>query len=94
MLPHTLGVDDVKELSAALSGRYVNELSGGTRIICAPLPADAVCALSRVDGALWVFVDLDKPDALGHARAMLRESAGLDVAEPDAAPTPWGLHAL
>jgi hypothetical protein len=46
---------------------------GFLELRCRPLGGRAVCAAMAVDGVLWVVIDPDKPNAVGHAREMLEE---------------------
>lgn len=44
------------------------------RVVYDSLPGRAICAATVVDGLLWLVVDLDKPSANRHARAMILEA--------------------
>jgi hypothetical protein len=65
----------LKALQDALCGSYTLPIGNGeeARMICAPLPGRAIAVTARVRGVLVVCLDLDKPSAPGHARAMLEE---------------------
>lgn len=65
------------EVMGVLSARYAIDLCGGhVRLITAPLPGKAVCAIQWHQGVLCVLVDVEKPDAHSHAREMLRQWHG------------------
>lgn len=76
-MPTQLFQDDAIELMGLLSGEYVTTLAGGRIVvICTHLDGSAACAMARHSGVLYVFVDLSKPDAMRHARAMVRSEVG------------------
>lgn len=76
-MPTQLFQDDAVELMGFLSGEYITTLAGGRIIVvCTHLDGSAASAMARHGGVLYVFVDLSKPDAMRHARAMVRAEVG------------------
>ena len=87
-MPHNLTHDDVAQTLAALCGNYTLDVGRTVRTIGLSLPGKAVCAIlpDLGDGITRIVYDLDKPHALAHTRAMLREwwaSFREPVAYPD-----------
>ena len=82
----------LEELIAALSGSSGLTSGSYDRTLCdgsvelrsRPLGGRAVCAAITVNGVLWVFIDLAKPDVLEQARDMLIE--GRACSGPSAPP--------
>lgn len=86
-MPHNLTHDDLEHAFAALTGEYTIDV-GPIRLIGASLPGKVVCAILPPlgDGIVRVVHDLDKPNAVAHTRAMLKdwwESYSVPVAFPD-----------
>lgn len=76
-MPTQLFHDDAVELMGLLSGEYVTTLAGGRIVVvCTHLDGSAASAMARHCGVLYVFIDLAKPDAMRHARAMVRSEVG------------------
>ena len=81
LLNHLLDESCLDELVDALSdspnlsprGADLTLCEGFIELRCRPLDGRAVCAAMIVDGVLWIFIDPDKPNALGQARDMLDE---------------------
>lgn len=89
-MPHLLNSDALDALARALCGTYTLPLcEGGAQVVCAALPGRALVTATRRDGVLWVVLDLDKPAAPRHARAMLREWRDLYLAGFDAVDEPF-----
>lgn len=85
---HRLLAPDVFiELPLALRHRTSIVLAGGrVTILGRPLAGCAVCCMTVIDDDLWIIVDLEKPLARRHARAMLRE-CGIELM--CGIPDPW-----
>lgn len=81
--------ETARDTIAFLGGEYVTTLQCGTTIYCTCLPGDTVSAAAHMPDGLHVFLDLNKPDAVRHARRMLQEWLNLDLTE-----TPAGLVEL
>jgi hypothetical protein len=67
--------EGLQALNDVLCGSYTVPLGpdGDARLVVASLPGRAIVVAARVNGVLVVCMDLDKPSAPGHARAMLEE---------------------
>lgn len=67
--------EGLRALSDVLCGTYTVPLGpdGDARLVVASLPGRAIVVAARVKGVLVVCMDLDKPSAPGHARAMLED---------------------
>lgn len=74
-MPHNLTTDDITQTLAALCGTYALDVGQTVRAIGVSLPGKAVCAIlpDIGDGITRIVLDLDKPHALAHTRAMIRE---------------------
>lgn len=80
-MPHLLNPESIDALGRALCGTYTLPVSAdGARVICESLPGRAIVVAARVGDELVVVIDLDKPSAPRHARAMLREWRDLHLA--------------
>jgi hypothetical protein len=51
------------------------------RVVYDSLPGRAICAATVADGLLWLVLDLDKPSAPRHARAMILDAQGSEHAQ-------------
>lgn len=69
----------LKELDQVLNSGCIS--MDHVRIVYDSLPGRAICAGTVDDGLLWLVVDLDKPSAHRHVRAMLLDIQGTDYAE-------------
>jgi hypothetical protein len=62
----------VKELRRIFSGIYAMELANGAlHVRIRPLPGSLIAAGVRRPDGLWLFMDREKPGAVGHAREMI-----------------------
>lgn len=92
--------EGLRALNDALCGTYTLPIGtdGEAKVLCRSLPGRAIAAAARVDGVLVVCLDLDKPSASRHARAMLAEwrrqfLGDVSVPEPRREPCPLSLAA-
>lgn len=86
-MAHLLSPDDIETLMRALAGSCSVPIGDGeVRVVCAPLPGRAIVSATRVDGILWICLDLDKPSAHRHAGAMLREWRAFYLLSPTGLP--------
>ncbi len=71
---HLPDLPPLHDLSAALSdSSSATVCDGAIRLLRRPLPGRAVCAARRIDGVLYVVVDLEKRHALREMLDMLRQ---------------------
>jgi hypothetical protein len=68
-----LDADALSALRRALYGSYRLDIAEGVHLVSRALPDGCVAAASVVDEELWLFVDPEKPYAMRHLRALLRE---------------------
>lgn len=66
-----LNDDDRQAVGDVLSGRFIVQPTPRVTVVGAPLPGRVPAALACQDGHLTVVVDVDKPGAHRHARALI-----------------------
>jgi hypothetical protein len=68
-----LDADALSALRQALYGSYRLDIAERVHLVSRALPDGCVAAVSVVDEELWLLVDSEKPYAMRHLRALLRE---------------------
>ena len=68
-----LDADALSALRRALYGSYRLDIAERVHLVSRALPDGCVAAASVVDEELWLLVDLEKPYAMRHLRALLHE---------------------
>jgi hypothetical protein len=78
--------DPIPELCRVLHGVYRLDLADGTiRLRIGPLPDHLIAAGAIEDGHVWLFIDREKPGAMGHARELLAAHPELIARHPNGA---------
>ena len=72
-MPDHMSRTACESLRRVLGGTYTVAVADDVTAVFTTLPARCAAAATRVDGHLWVAVDLDKPLALRQARAMIND---------------------
>lgn len=87
-MPDLITQPTCEALRRVLGGTYTVSVGDEVTVVFAPLPQSCPAAAVRVHGHLWVVLDLDKPLALRHARAMINDyreqkAARVDLGDDD-----------
>ena len=73
-LPQQGEADAVDDLRRVLHGVLRLDLNhGSVRVRIGPLPDHLIAAGAVEDGHTWLFIDREKPGAMGHARELVSE---------------------
>ena len=82
-MPDNLTPSSCESLRRVLGGAYTVPVSDQVTAVFAPLPGPCPAAAAQVGDHLWLVVDLVKPRALRHARAMINDYREMKAALVD-----------